>query len=459
MDLPAEVLLNIIQYSYNDSSINNLVSCLGVCRRWHGMLISMLYRDIVLRDKNLLNVEKIPVVHRPLIQSITVCLAQRAIDDLPPNVLERTGLEDNDYLSGPFAEVFEVWNGLKNLTKMLPEMRNLSTFSFYMDLPLTHVPRPLLAAVIRALPDSCVSIEIDTDGLDDCQNRSKNVHLCVEFRKLLPRLHHLRLNVAMICCKLLEGERKLGGTETGDDFNLNIAPNLQTLVIHYPRQQHRVRAHINNSIHRLRNNCDTWSTEPVVRRLRSLLDHGTLPKIRTLIVVNEELHIPLNQQLLVGHRVKYVRNIIENTTWAVPMTRITGRDGLAPVLARLPNNEEVIGSLSHLAYTIEGNHWVETAIGSRLPAETIATRRNAVVEMTRSVPTLCRPIICTDWTERETCNAYALWDWEYDCNRTLLSAVKFEGLEETPPVFTVVPSGWSAQFDKLLPPGTFSLGG
>ena len=402
------------------------------------MLKHIIYRDVVLRDGNLSNIKNFPVPHLPLIQSLTICIAQRNIDNLPPDVLERTGLEDEETFSSPFAELLEIWNGLRMLAQLLPKMDNLSTFSLVMDLPKTHIPRPLLAAILRALPQSCVSVDINTDGLDDCQNRLKNVHLCVEFRKLLPRLHHLRLQVAMVCCKFLDDSDQQSETETSGDINHDIAPNLRSLVIHYPRQQHRVRAHINNSIHRLQRNCDTWSGRPLVQRLRSLFERGAFSQIQQLVVVDEELHDHLNRT--VGHRVKYVRNIIENNTWAIPIAKIIHGDAFVPVMARLPNNTEIIGSLQHLDHAIEGNLWMEMSFGSNFPAEVVmhTRRRNAAaVEVHRYETRDCQPLISREPKIHSPWNAQKIWAFEKDHKRSFLSAMQFEGIEDTPPIYTL----------------------
>ena len=440
MNVPAEVLLNIAQFFYDDSGPSNFLNCLLVCRGWHDILKHMLYRDVVLRDRNLSNIKNFPVLHLPLIQSLTIGIAQRNIDNLPPDVLERTGLEDEETFSSPFAELLEIWNGLRILTQLLPKMDNLSTFSLVMDLPKTHIPRPLLAAILRALPQSCVSVDINTDGLDDCQNRLKNVHLCVEFRKLLPRLHHLRLQVAMVCCKFLSDsdQQSVDGSETSGDIIQDIAPNLRSLVIHYPRQQHRVRAHINNSIHRLQSNCDTWSGRPLVQRLRSLFEHSAFPQIQQLVVVDDELYDHLNRT--VGHRVKYVRNIIENNTWAIPIVKITPGDAFVPVMARLPNNTEIIGPLQHLDYAIEGNLWIEISFGSNFPAEVVMHARKgnaAPVEIHRYETRDCQPFISREPKVHNTWNAPKIWAFEMDHKRSFLSAMQFEGIEDTPPIYTL----------------------
>ncbi|KAI9786979.1 MAG: hypothetical protein M1835_002916 [Candelina submexicana] len=58
-----------------------------------------------------------------------------------------------------------------------------------------------LASLIKVLPFTCTSLELDADGKD--MHKVNTIHICPIIRRLLPRLRHLRLRLKYICPSLL----------------------------------------------------------------------------------------------------------------------------------------------------------------------------------------------------------------------------------------------------------------
>ncbi|EEU39738.1 uncharacterized protein NECHADRAFT_79535 [Fusarium vanettenii 77-13-4] len=66
--------------------------------------------------------------------------------------------------------------------------------------------RSTISTVLKALPASCVNLELVTRGGDGTRiggNAGDPTHLCEEIRRLLPRMHHVHIDLASICDAML----------------------------------------------------------------------------------------------------------------------------------------------------------------------------------------------------------------------------------------------------------------
>lgn len=90
--------------------------------------------------------------------------------------------------------------------RILPSLTRLESFSLRVLRGINHfwLPRPLLATLLSSLPDTCTSVELDTCGSD--RGEPGTVHPCEAIRDMLPRLHHLRLDLSTLCSKAWEIE-------------------------------------------------------------------------------------------------------------------------------------------------------------------------------------------------------------------------------------------------------------
>ncbi|PKX88964.1 uncharacterized protein P174DRAFT_379584 [Aspergillus novofumigatus IBT 16806] len=89
-------------------------------------------------------------------------------------------------------------------------------------------PRRILTCMLLHLPQTCINLEITICGPEEQTNCSSD-DFCKTL-SILPRLRHLRLQVARVCPEFL-GEAALGKYGTGDSVCIQVfkpcyAPNL-----------------------------------------------------------------------------------------------------------------------------------------------------------------------------------------------------------------------------------------
>lgn len=125
---------------------------------------------------------------------------------------------------------------LQELAEKIKSMTRLSTFSFFVSSGACkfdfQIPRRSIATFLDCLPETCHSIEIDTQHLDRDMLDPSPVHLCDKVRALLPQLKHLRLDVRSMC-QALFGIGPAPDSSPVKTFNYSPvdAPSLQTVFI------------------------------------------------------------------------------------------------------------------------------------------------------------------------------------------------------------------------------------
>ena len=98
----------------------------------------------------------------------------------------------------------QLWHLFEGFGSILPGLNSLDSFSLLVRRGRNNfwIPRPLIGTLLSRLPATCTSIEIDTFGSDRAEPGT--LHLCETIRDILPRLHHLRLDLSTLCAKTLE---------------------------------------------------------------------------------------------------------------------------------------------------------------------------------------------------------------------------------------------------------------
>ena len=121
---------------------------------------------------------------------------------------------------------------MNELAALLRKFCDLKAISFNVaqDMPFkgSGFQKTLLTKFVKALPRSCVSLEIDSRGSE--VSHGEKTHFCEAVCAILPRLIHLRLRLAQMCPRLLG----FGDFTTGEhksDLSLNGSPALKTLTI------------------------------------------------------------------------------------------------------------------------------------------------------------------------------------------------------------------------------------
>ncbi|KAF2488575.1 hypothetical protein BU16DRAFT_623326 [Lophium mytilinum] len=194
--LPNELLLDIFEKLL--SVRRDLVSCLRCCRRWHNIVVDILYTHVYLayRRRGTSSLPRFVTQATRMQQVVSLTL------DVCPTLFskERTSPFKGD-----------------KLFSFLPQMTVLRTFSltisvskFSKKLYYVHTPSAILSKIVLALPDTVVNLELRSytwdgrkDYRDSVDQRVDDHSLCIALRVLLPRLRTLRLCVSHICAKFL----------------------------------------------------------------------------------------------------------------------------------------------------------------------------------------------------------------------------------------------------------------
>ncbi|WAO88720.1 F-box domain-containing protein [Fusarium falciforme] len=203
--IPAELLFKILRnvdHSHNGRS--TITSCLLVNREWCDVAHSILYQDLVLLGGD--QMDRFLACHdRRAIRSITRSLTLRPIQkDGEGNTPSYKRLDTQILLLA---------------RDVIAHMEALESFSL-----TTHPREPKLklwilrstiSTVLKALPASCVNLELATRGGDGDMVRGVDgdpTHLCEDIRRLLPRMHHVHIDLASVC------DAMLGRWDSGDVF-------------------------------------------------------------------------------------------------------------------------------------------------------------------------------------------------------------------------------------------------
>ncbi|KAG7290337.1 hypothetical protein NEMBOFW57_000337 [Staphylotrichum longicolle] len=100
----------------------------------------------------------------------------------------------------------QVEEALTRLAGAIARLQTLRAFSLYVPPHNTghhfDISQTAIASLIESLPQSCVSLEIDTAGLDHATGFGTPVHLCETLRAVLPQLRHARLSLRTMCSSL-----------------------------------------------------------------------------------------------------------------------------------------------------------------------------------------------------------------------------------------------------------------
>ncbi len=235
--LPAEILSEILVHAKLALGSSSLAQCLLCSKTWRDATLPVLYSDICLQNSNLEKfVRQSDISNSVLVRSLTIII--EPVNPAPdstspyPSVLST---EDIEYVSHHGSqESAKLWHLLEQLLNNLSEMNHLLTFSLTVS-PGSNaigfwIPRPTITAITKALPGTCINIEIDTRGKDHFEPGSED--LCDALRAVLSRLQNLRLRVSTLCPAIFgHNFNLLEPTKGFYSFRPVAAPTLETLVI------------------------------------------------------------------------------------------------------------------------------------------------------------------------------------------------------------------------------------
>ena len=231
-NFPPEVLNDLLKQA-KLSSITSFKNCLVVNKAWNELGTKILYCDVVITVRNMQHfTHHFNRNYTPLVRSLTVridgrdqggtAVTEGSSDDgneearnNPSNGTGETSrpaqngvvdVETDPSLLGILYTGSQSSYGqdLAILTKILPTLRRLESFSFTARwTSYLSVGRPLLDAICQKLPESCTSFEIDVDFWGDFWLASLVYHPCPLLRAILPRMKHVRIRLPKMCADLL----------------------------------------------------------------------------------------------------------------------------------------------------------------------------------------------------------------------------------------------------------------
>lgn len=240
--LPNELLSTILLHVKINSSASCFLSCLLCCKAWHSIALPLLYHDVLVVKSNLeAFVKHFNLSYGSFARSLTISMEPIQPEMQPDGEDSFEFLKDETYMSVHGSQGSNrLWASFRDICEKVASMTRLRTFSFHLSPRPSYrlefsgcrwVPRPILALIIEALPDTCVNLEIDTFGLD-CHEPG-SAHLCEAIRGTLPHLRNLRLRLNTLCPAVFgTGFDPIDPAKFFSNFQPVASSSLHTVVIH-----------------------------------------------------------------------------------------------------------------------------------------------------------------------------------------------------------------------------------
>lgn len=149
-------------------------------------------------------------------------------------------------------------------------------------------------------------------------------HLCEGLQAVVPRLQHLRLRLAVMCCLIFgDGFTAHGTIEDESKFKYITAPMLRTVVINCDNHSaHGSHSHV----------CDTFSEMPysmcrgalksriaLGTCLRLLVSRGALPMCHKLWLIDMQFHDNEDRTVFAAYNQRDVLNNVTRSSYSVTM--------------------------------------------------------------------------------------------------------------------------------------------
>ncbi|KAH8787851.1 hypothetical protein F5883DRAFT_634753 [Diaporthe sp. PMI_573] len=197
-----EILCMIIaQVTSGGSNKNDTLVCLRVSQIWHQITSPIFYKHIVLDNTRMVPFQNsFRLDYGPQVRTLTLLISKEdELDQRMRNLsVLPTGLSPSHVMLHPQLD-----GKIRGIIPILKKLDNLASFSLSVEARGNSLlKRSTIANLVDALPAGCTSLELDTLGLD-IQNGVDRPHLCDSLRRVMPRMHHVRIRVASVCPALL----------------------------------------------------------------------------------------------------------------------------------------------------------------------------------------------------------------------------------------------------------------
>lgn len=425
--LPNEILSSVLLEVKATSDPSSFLRCLSCCKRWHEVGIPILYRDVLLTDSNVSAfVQCYNSQYGPLLRSLTITInpVQPAQTDEDEQRLPRYGSQGAKVL----------WHTLQQISYKFASMDRMTTFSLTFSSNYSYVrgfwiPRATIATMIRALPEACVNVEINTRDYEG--PAPVFVHLCDEIRAILPRLQNLRLCLAIMCPAIFMTD--CGSLDSGEhhsSYQPVVAPFLKTFVVNcLPGSIRSDQAGLCIPEWWSAGMPPYWSDYAAPVHIKDF-EEIVIAIVNALWFSKENASFPVAEHISVLHAGSHGttaslnrRNILEGTMWAVPFGPIGTRE-TDRFFIRTPEDQELVSDQWTIRALAEGETWVETMSGCRIPASTVAKQPSVYAK--KGLPF----VDAETWRSSNPKISCALWQNEKLQQTRLIKAEYREGLSD-----------------------------
>jgi hypothetical protein len=360
--LPDELLSNIVEHM--DSTFPEAIPNLGLtCKRLQRLCHPVQWQHVVL----------------PWRSGKTVPIANFINMHLGNDNIKTLRLQPRPSLLRAFAmkkktAVYHV----EGLCNFLASLSKLNTFSIFPERePNSSLPGPVLARIVRALPQSVVHLALDTGSFDkiwaeELDDKSAD-HLCHALSEILPRLETLHLRLSCLCPDLF---RSLASTSQTQKTSRLRRAYIFLESLHPHREQEMEESLLVQgwNFHRIRDpSHKVMTTQELTRRLLDLHAAGTFPKLQRCIVYSGVIDFnrldgycqirDIATRSITRFPVLHVRNALK---WDIPGIKSTDLHWIYMIRSRHQENFFGTSHAIHQALLHEVA-WKERGQGVRLP--------------------------------------------------------------------------------------------
>ncbi|KAI1460989.1 hypothetical protein F4805DRAFT_351785 [Annulohypoxylon moriforme] len=432
--LSSELLIEIffwVKSSFRGAP--DLVPCLTVCRQWYEVAVPVLYRHVVLNTDNVeLFASKFNLQHAVHIRSLTLRPTQPALMSYDLNSI--------------IAANAELARRLLCLEPILGSLNRLLSFSLHVPAIIPERCRFKISAhsiigLIKSLPQCCLNIEIDSGGYDrNIIAGGEEAHICESIRLILPRMHHVRIHLSLMCPALV-GMMKTPYHYEMISLTPVKMPNIKSFLINCSRTSNSATVCLPAKTEEgqlYRYSPHPWPA--MTSALQKFVDTpDCCPASATV-----RIHTTAGKDMTdIGiHNTIVVCDINAHTNHALPIVKVSELKKLA-WLVRFDDSEGIVTTTRGLVDVAEDEQWKTLLDGARLPS-TIADSEG---QETLEVPTVEEDA----WRAKNPEISCTLWDNEALVGRKLLRAeIRKEGTAYTNPIpiLEETPEGWHRRTER-----------
>lgn len=369
--------LILTQVKSAGSGNNDILACLQVNKTWYRITSPIFYRHIVLDNSRLIPFyNSFRLDFGPQVQTLTLLISS-----------EGRHLVDGNPKPHPELEA-----KLRHTIQFLNRLDNLASFSLSLKgRGEILLEQATVIDIIDALPARCTNLELDTQGQDQ-EDGKDSAHLCDSLRRLMPRMHHVRIRISSICPALL-GTGELSSHHNSSQQSRSIdsttkettsattpfrpveLPNIRSLVIYCALP------------HSGKTRCCSYAS-------RSAQTEYTGPSWTPITTAMEQLPTgpkppPGDASILAINATRQLAeaDFEDPTVWqAVVVARPTARTSQAvphraiwssadSVFVRLPDGRDLVTTLGNAALLAEGETWCGNLGGARVPRAALEAER------------------------------------------------------------------------------------